>query len=79
MAASVVMSSPKKRMVPLVGLKSPVIVLNSVVLPAPFEPRTARRSPAAILIYMPERAVRAPNCRPTPSSSSALRAGSLQT
>ena len=39
------MSSPKKRIVPEVGGKSPVMQLNSVVLPAPFEPSTARRSP----------------------------------
>ena len=31
---------------PLDGAKSPEIVLKSVVLPAPFEPSTARRSPA---------------------------------
>ena len=41
-----VTSSPKKRMRPVDGGKSPVTVLNSVVLPAPFEPRIARRSPA---------------------------------
>ena len=39
------MSSPKKRIVPEDGGKSPVMQLNSVVLPAPFEPSTARRSP----------------------------------
>jgi hypothetical protein len=39
------MSSPKKRIVPEEGGKSPVMQLNSVVLPAPFEPRMARRSP----------------------------------
>ena len=40
-----VTSSPNRRMVPEVGRKSPVTQLKSVVLPAPFEPRTARRSP----------------------------------
>src|SRR6185437_6182050 len=35
------MSSPKKRMVPDEGGKSPVTQLNSVVLPAPLEPSTA--------------------------------------
>ena len=41
------MSSPKKRTRPAVGGKSPVMALNSVVLPAPLAPSTARRSPAA--------------------------------
>src|SRR5262249_31520546 len=41
------------------------------VLPAPFEPMTARRSLAAIFMLMPESATSAPKCRATFSSSSA--------
>ena len=57
---SAVMSSPKKRMRPEVGGKSPVMALNNVVLPAPFEPRTARRSLAAIRMLMSASATSAP-------------------
>src|SRR3984957_10006295 len=67
-----VTSSPKKRIVPEDGGKSPVMQLNSVVLPAPFEPRTARRSPGRTVSEMSVRAARAPNSRVTPRSSSAL-------
>ena len=42
-----VTSSPKNGRGPAVGGKSPVTALNSVVLPAPLAPSTARRSPAA--------------------------------
>src|ERR1700722_4699901 len=56
---------------PVVGGKSPVTALNSVVFPAPFEPRIARRSPALTRRLMSASATRAPNWRPTPSSSSA--------
>ena len=48
-----------------------MIALNRVVLPAPFEPSTARRSPAATRRLMSASATSAPNCRPTPSSSRA--------
>src|SRR5262245_36312933 len=66
-----VTSSPKKRMRPAVGGKSPVIVLNSVVLPAPFAPISARRSPAAIENDTSSIARSAPNVRVTPSSTRA--------
>src|SRR3984957_8759125 len=66
-----VMSSLKKRMPPAVGMKSPVMALNSVVLPAPFEPMMARRSLAATRKVMPDSATRAPKCRATLSSSRA--------
>src|SRR4029077_13319133 len=65
------MSSPKKRIVPEEGGKSPVMQLNSVVLPAPFEPRTARRSPGRTVIVTSINAASAPNIRVTPRSSSA--------
>src|SRR5689334_12038303 len=68
------MSSPKKRMVPEEGGKSPVTQLNSVVLPAPFEPSTARRSPGLTVIVMSVSAASAPNIRVTPRSSSAAPA-----
>src|SRR5260370_4490850 len=67
-----VTSSPKKRIVPEDGGKSPVMQLNSVVLPAPFEPRTARRSPGRTVRETSSKAARAPNSRVTPRSSSAL-------
>ena len=69
-----VMSSPKKRIVPEEGGKSPVMQLNSVVLPAPFEPRTARRSPGRTVIVTSVSAASAPNSRVTPRSSSAAPA-----
>src|SRR5205085_8403903 len=68
------MSSPKKRMVPEDGRKSPVMQLKSVVFPAPFEPSTARRSPGRTVIVTSVRAASAPNNRVTPRSSSAVPA-----
>src|SRR6266850_607166 len=65
------MSSPKKRMVPEDGGKSPVTQLNSVVLPAPLEPSTARRSPGRTVMVTSVNAASAPNSRVTPRSSSA--------
>ena len=56
-----VMSSPKKRMVPEDGGKSPVMQLNSVVLPAPLEPSTARRSPGRTVKVTSVSAASAPN------------------
>src|ERR1700730_2699061 len=69
-----VTSSPKKRMVPEEGGKSPVMQLNSVVLPAPFEPSTARRSPGRTVMVTSVSAASAPNRRVTPRSSSAAPA-----
>src|ERR1043166_1095720 len=68
------MSSPKKRMVPEDGGKSPVTQLNSVVLPAPLEPSTARRSPGRTVMVTSVSAASAPNIRVTPRSSSAAPA-----
>src|SRR5215218_10538422 len=68
------MSSPKKRMVPDDGGKSPVTQLNSVVLPAPLEPSTARRSPGRTVMVTSVSAASAPNIRVTPRSSSAAPA-----
>src|SRR5271166_4807793 len=68
---NVVTSSPKKRMRPELGGKSPVTALNNVVLPAPLEPRIARLSPAPTRRLTSARATSAPNWRPTPTSSSA--------
>src|SRR5256885_4686595 len=68
------MSSPKKRIVPEEGGKSPVMQLNSVVLPAPFEPRTARRSPGRTVMVISVSAASAPNIRVTPRSSRAAPA-----
>src|SRR5262245_63746077 len=66
-----VTSSPKNRTRPAVAGKSPVITLNSVVLPAPFAPITARRSPAATENETSSIALSAPKLRPTPSSTRA--------
>src|SRR6516225_7912604 len=68
------MSSPKKRMVPDDGGKSPVTQLNNVVLPAPLEPSTARRSPGRTVMVTSVSAASAPNSRVTPRSSSAAPA-----
>ncbi len=65
------MSSLKNRTRPEFGGKSPVIALKSVVLPAPFAPITARRSPAATDIDTSSIAVSAPNRRVTPSRTRA--------
>src|SRR6266700_5626394 len=69
-----VTSSPKNRMVPEVGGKSPVMQLNSVVFPAPLEPSTARRSPGRTVSVMSVSAASAPNSRVTPRNSSAAPA-----
>jgi len=68
------MSSPKKRIVPDEGGKSPVTQLNNVVLPAPLEPSTARRSPGRTVMVTSVSAASAPNIRVTPRSSSAAPA-----
>src|SRR3546814_14549327 len=49
------------------------MALNRVVLPAPLEPSTARRSPAWTARLMSARATSAPKWRLTASSSSAKR------
>src|SRR5689334_22479089 len=61
-------------MVPDDGGKSPVTQLNSVVLPAPLEPSTARRSPGRTVMVTSVSAASAPNSRVTPRSSSAAPA-----
>src|SRR5690242_16724858 len=68
------MSSPKKRIVPDERGKSPVTQLNNVVLPAPLEPSTARRSPGRTVMVTSVSAASAPNIRVTPRSSSAAPA-----
>src|ERR1700682_1742255 len=69
-----VTSSPKKRIVPEVGGKSPVMQLNSVVLPAPLHPSPARRSPGRTVSVTSVSAASAPNSRVTPRNSSAAPA-----
>jgi hypothetical protein len=66
-----VTSSPKNRTRPRVAGKSPVTMLNRVVLPAPLAPITARRSPAATENETFSIAVSAPNTRVTFSRRSA--------
>src|SRR5262245_40155586 len=58
-------------MLPEVGGKSPVTVLNSVVLPAPLAPSTARFSPAATVSDTSSTARSAPKLRVTRSSTRA--------
>src|ERR687883_267417 len=60
------MSAPRNSIVPDVAGTSPEITLNSVVLPAPFGPRTARLSPCATSRSTSRTAWRPPNRRPTP-------------
>src|SRR5690625_2981746 len=59
-------------MVPEVGRKSPVTQLKRVVLPAPLDPRTARRSPGFTVMVTSVRAASAPKRLVTPRSSRAL-------
>src|ERR1700722_4561707 len=73
-----VTSSPKNRIVPEVGGKSPVIQLNSVVFPAPLEPSTARRSPGRTVSVTSVSAASAPNNRVTPRNSSAAPAPTVE-
>src|SRR5690242_5281368 len=61
-------------MVPEEGGKSPVMQLNNVVLPAPLEPSTARRSPGRTVKVTSVSAASAPNSRVTPRNSSAAPA-----
>src|SRR5215471_20408164 len=70
-AGNIVTSSPKKCTRPRVAGKSPVTTLNSVVLPAPLAPMTARRSPTATENETSSIARRAPNVRVTPSNTRA--------
>src|SRR3954452_3546368 len=53
-------------MLPDVGGMSPLMRLNSVVLPAPFGPRIARRSPGRISRSTSRTAWTPPKRRPTP-------------
>jgi hypothetical protein len=54
--AARVMSSPSRRTVPETGRTRPLIVRSSVVLPAPFAPRTAVIRPASALSETPSSA-----------------------
>src|ERR1700722_18846032 len=65
-------------MVPDVGGKSPVMQLKSVVLPAPLEPSTARRSPGRTVSVTSVSAASAPKSRVTPRSSSAAPAPTVE-
>src|SRR5947209_13494748 len=61
-----VTSSPNSSILPDVGGKSPEMTLNSVVLPAPFGPRIARRSACETSRSTSRTACRPPKRRPTP-------------
>src|SRR5207237_326693 len=54
---------PELAALPAVGESSPVRTLNSVVLPAPFGPMTARRSPARTASVTPSKARTPPKVR----------------
>ncbi|MNG29225.1 hypothetical protein D3C84_1146170 [compost metagenome] len=58
-----VMSRPARLTRPLLGLSSPVQILMKVVLPAPFWPITARRSPSSRLKLMPLATTSPPKAR----------------
>src|SRR3954453_23602484 len=73
---SSVMSSPKNWIRPVVGGKSPVMALNSVVLPAPLEPRIATFWPAATVNDTSSTARSAPKARVTPLKINASPDGS---
>src|SRR6188472_4691973 len=65
-AGRLVTSSPKSSTVPADAGRSPQMTLKSVVLPAPFGPRIARRSPAGTSIVTSRTAWSPPKRRPTP-------------
>src|SRR5712692_6164803 len=65
-AGITVTSWPSSSTVPDVARKSPAMTLNSVVLPAPFGPRIARRSACATSRSTSRTACRPPKRRPTP-------------
>src|SRR5712671_4341808 len=62
--------SAAKWTLPWVGFRTPVIRLNSVDLPAPFGPITARTSPSSTCIDTWSTATRPPKRRVSSSSSS---------
>src|SRR5438128_4907907 len=64
-AGSRVTFRPKSSILPDVGGMSPEMTLKSVVLPAPFGPRIARRSPGATSRSTSRTAWRPPKRRPT--------------
>src|SRR5213592_701383 len=70
------MSSPRKRTVPEVGGKAPVMMLNSVVLPQPLGPMMQRSSPAPMDRSTPRKTWSPPNCLVTPPTS---RSGGVTT
>src|SRR4051794_4762254 len=63
-----VISSPWNSIVPALGGTSPEMTLKRVVLPAPFGPRMARRSPCATSRSTSRTACNPPNRRPIPRS-----------
>src|SRR3954451_16620676 len=65
-----VMLSPAKWTLPWLGVRTPVIRLNRVDLPAPFGPMTARTSPSSTRIDTRSTAIRPPKRRVNLSSSS---------
>src|SRR3990170_1714591 len=71
------MSRPKSAMRPPVGACSPLMRLNSVVLPAPFGPMIARRSPGWISRLTSSTARSPPNAFVTPERLSALAGATL--
>src|SRR5881628_2818028 len=65
-AGRVVTFAPSSSTDPVDAGMSPAITLKSVVLPAPFGPRTARRSPGATSRSTSLTACKPPKRRPTP-------------
>src|SRR4051812_1423017 len=64
------MSSPRKRMFPALGARSPESRFSSVVLPAPFGPMTACTAPGGKARLTESTAVRPPKRRLSASVSS---------
>src|SRR2546430_5629474 len=63
------MSSPRKRTVPALAGKAPVMMLNSVVLPQPLGPMMQRSSPAPMDRLTPRKTWSPPNRLVTPPTS----------
>src|SRR5262245_37758670 len=68
------MSRPNSEIDPASGASSPVIRLNSVVLPAPLGPMMRRRSPGSTARSMPLVTRRPPNAFVNPVTASAVMA-----
>src|SRR5207249_12129109 len=67
------MSSPRKRTVPALAGKAPVMMLNSVVLPQPLGPMMQRSSPAPLDRLTPRKTWRPPHRLVIPQTTRSRR------